>query len=48
MRFGTSQVQRNFSDRKDLAVFTHCGSINGGAIIDHETPRERRLVAVGK
>ena len=33
-------------EQRDLAVAR--ASLNGGAIIDHEAPRERRFVAVKK
>jgi hypothetical protein len=42
---GQTAIQQGY---KVLYRETHILLIKGGAIIDHETPRERRIVAVEK
>jgi hypothetical protein len=41
------QVSRK-DDESSLILSSARSSINGGAIIDHEAPGERRFVEVGK
>jgi hypothetical protein len=41
-------AKQRFVMLKKAEELRHLPAIKGGAIIDHETPRERRIVAVEK